>query len=101
MPEYANVTAGTLTVNGHDIAIDPATTTVLDLVNAIDAIDGVARGGQPAPTARSPSRRRHGASLTLADTSGIARRHRSPRRGAWRQLWQRRSQDTPDGNRHR
>jgi hypothetical protein len=71
MSEYASVTAGTLTINGHDIAVDPATTTVLDLVNAIDAIDGVSAEVNLTNGAIAIAADGSGAGLVLADTSGI------------------------------
>jgi hypothetical protein len=70
MSEYAGVTAGTLTINGQNIAIDPATTTVRGLVDAINGLTGVAASLNEASggiNIWSDS----GTSLTVADTSGV------------------------------
>jgi hypothetical protein len=70
MPEYAGVTTGTLTVNGHDITIDPMTTTVGGLVAALNGVGGVSASlDQASGAVRIWS---DGAgSLTLSDTSGV------------------------------
>lgn len=69
--EYAGVTAGTLTVNGQDIAIDPATMTVRDLAAAIDAVDGVTATLDETSGALDVRADFAATDVTLADTSGI------------------------------
>ena len=71
MAEYSGVRAGSLTVNGQAIAIDPTTTTVRDLVTALNGISGVGAtvnetsGGLMiwSDSAEAP--------LVLSDTSGV------------------------------
>ena len=41
MTEYSSVGAGTITVNGSDISIDPATTTINGLVSQLNAVEGL------------------------------------------------------------
>jgi hypothetical protein len=69
--EYAGVTAGTLTVNGQDLAIDPATTTVRGLVDALNNLTGVAASINEDTGGINIWSESAGASLTLADTSGV------------------------------
>jgi hypothetical protein len=69
LPEYAGVTAGTFTVNGQDIAIDPAVTTIESLAAAIDGLSGVRASLNQATGALSVVS--EAGALTLADTSGL------------------------------
>ncbi|HEY6362584.1 MAG TPA: flagellin hook IN motif-containing protein [Vicinamibacterales bacterium] len=70
LPEYSGVTAGTLTINGQAIAIDPATTTINGLVDAINGLAGLAASvNQDSGGINIWSE--SGGSLTLADTSGV------------------------------
>jgi hypothetical protein len=69
--EYSGVTAGTLTVNGQDLAIDPATTTVRGLVDALNNLTGVAASVNEDNGRINIWSDVGGASLTLSDTSGI------------------------------
>jgi hypothetical protein len=71
MSEYAGVTAGTLTVNGQNIAIDPATTTLRGLVTALNGLTGVAARVNETNGGIDVWSESAGASVTLADTSGI------------------------------
>lgn len=68
--EYNAVTAGTLTINGQAIAIDPATTTVDALIAAINNLTNVTalvdEGGGGITINSAP-----GGTLTVSDTSGI------------------------------
>lgn len=71
MAEYAGVQAGTLTINGHDIAIDPSTTTMRSLMSAIDDVENVAvtldeNTGRMSIVGRGADRTLH-----TADTSGL------------------------------
>jgi hypothetical protein len=70
MTDYAGVTAGTLTVNGQDVDIDPASTTISGLVETLNGLTGVAASLDPA-TGRLNLSSRSGGSLVLSDTSGI------------------------------
>jgi hypothetical protein len=70
MSEYSGVTAGTLTINGQNIAIDPATTTIGGLIDAIDGLAGVAASLNEA-TGGINIWSDTGVSLTLSDTSGV------------------------------
>ncbi len=71
MPEYATVHAGTVTVNGHDVAIDPASTTVAGFVTALNRIDGVEATLNESTGAIRVSAKRPGAALAVSDTSGL------------------------------
>ena len=71
MAEYASVTAGTLTVNGQDIAIDPATTTIDGLVTALNGLSGVAAQLNETSGTIDIWSETTGASFTVADTSGL------------------------------
>jgi hypothetical protein len=70
LPEYSGVTAGTVTINGQAIAIDPATTTINGLVDAINGLSGLAASvNQTSGGINIWSE--SGGSLTLSDTSGV------------------------------
>jgi len=66
MPEYSGVHTGTITLNGHQIAIDPATTTLRGLVSAVNGVAdlsatldearGTVRFRRDGPAAASPPR---------------------------------------------
>jgi len=71
MAEYSGVTAGTLTINGENIAIDPATTTLHDLVDTIDGIAGVSASVNESSGGINIWSESAAAPLTLADTSGL------------------------------
>jgi hypothetical protein len=70
MTEYAGVSAGVFTVNGQDVAIDPATMTVDDVVAALDGLSGVSaslnevNGGIDIWAD-------DGGTVTVSDTSGL------------------------------
>ena len=70
MAEYASVTTGTLTVNGQDVAIDPMSTTITGLVDALNDLSGVSAAvDQTSGAIRIWSDA--GRSLTLSDSSGV------------------------------
>ena len=71
LPEYSGVTAGTLTVNGQNIAIDPATTTIRDLFDAIDAVAGLSASVNEESGGINIWSESAAASLKLTDTSGV------------------------------
>lgn len=68
IPQFAGVTAGTLTVNGTDIAIDPAQTLdeVMAAINAVDGVSAVLTTG-----GRLRIQGAAGTTVQLADTSGF------------------------------
>ena len=69
MAEYAGVTTGTLSVNGHDIGIDPMSTTIGGLVAALNGVDGVTASiDQTTGAVRIWAD--GGQALALSDTSG-------------------------------
>ena len=70
LPEYSGVTAGTLTINGQAIAIDPATTTINGLAGAINDLAGLAASLNE-NTGGINIWSESGGALTLADTSGV------------------------------
>jgi Flagellin hook IN motif len=69
--EYSGVIAGTLTVNGQDIAIDPATTTVRGLVDALNNLTGVDASVNETTGGINIWSESTGTSLTISDTSGV------------------------------
>jgi hypothetical protein len=70
MAEYSSVTTGTLTVNGQDVAIDPMSTTITGLVDALNDLSGVSASvDQTSGAIRIWSDA--GRSLSLSDTSGV------------------------------
>ena len=69
--EYSGVSAGTLTINGQNIAIDPATTTIRDLVGAINAVAGVGASVNETNGGIDIWSESASASLKLTDTSGV------------------------------
>ncbi len=69
--EYSTVQAGTLTVNGNQIAIDPATTTARSLVSALNATADVTATLDETTGAITISAREMGGTMTVADTSGV------------------------------
>jgi sulfur carrier protein ThiS len=71
MAEYAGVKAGTLTVNGQNIAIDPETTTVQSLVAALNGLSGVAATVNEVSGGIDLWAESGGASLTISDTSNV------------------------------
>jgi hypothetical protein len=71
MAEYSGVHAGTLTINDHDIAIDPSTTTISSLMNAINDIENVAATLDERTGLLSVVGRGNDRMLTTADTSGL------------------------------
>jgi hypothetical protein len=71
MSEYAAVHAGTLTANGHAIAIDPASETLNDVVAALNSTGDVSAILDQSTGQLSVSSRAADPTLTLADTSGV------------------------------
>ncbi|WP_108668352.1 hypothetical protein [Euzebya rosea] len=65
IPQFQSVTAGTISVNGVEIGLDPATDSVADIVSLIDALEDVSAriedGGGVVITGRA------GADMTLLD----------------------------------
>jgi hypothetical protein len=70
LPEYSGVTAGTLTINGQAIAIDPSTTTINGLVDTLNGLSGLGASIN-AITGGINIWSESGGSLTLSDTSGV------------------------------
>jgi hypothetical protein len=71
MDEYDGVAAGTLTVNGQNVSINPSSTTIRDLIGAIDDLDGVTATVDETSGAIAIYADEAGSELTLADTSGM------------------------------
>jgi hypothetical protein len=69
--EYADVSAGTLTLNGQQIAIDPQTMTVRDLVAALDSVAGVDASLDEWTGALRVVSTPAGGAIQISDTSGI------------------------------
>ncbi len=69
--EYSEVQAGTLTVNGHQIAIDPASSTIRGIVASLNGVQGL-RASLDEVTGRiSVSSTQSNTVVSVADTSGI------------------------------
>ncbi len=71
MPEYGDVHAGVITVNGQSITIDPASTSIRGLVSALNGISGVLASLDESSGKIKVSATRQSDALTLADTSGL------------------------------
>jgi len=70
MSEYSAVQSGTVTVNGQQIAVNPATTTVRGLVTALNALPDLWASLEEA-TGKITVGTLPGGSATIADTSGV------------------------------
>jgi sulfur carrier protein ThiS len=71
MSEYAKVHAGTLSVNGAQIQIDPTSTTIAGLVAQLNRIDGVNASLDQASGRVSLAAKPHSSPLRITDTSGV------------------------------
>jgi flagellar hook-associated protein 2 len=71
MSEYSGVQGGVVTVNGQQIAIDPATTTVRGLVSALNGITDVSATLNETFGTVTISSKKSGTALSLSDTSGV------------------------------
>jgi hypothetical protein len=70
LPAFSQVTAGAVTVNGVDIAVDPATTTIRDFISRVDALAGVSASVDGASVRISAERASDPLSVS-GDTSGL------------------------------
>ena len=71
MSEYSSVQAGTITLNGNQIAVDPTTSTIDGLVSAINATPDLTATVDATTGAIAISTRENGATLVVSDTSGL------------------------------
>lgn len=71
MTEYAGVTAGSVTINGQSIAVDPGLTTIRGLVSALNSVEGVFANLDEFTGRIKVSSRQLGSPITIADTSGL------------------------------
>jgi hypothetical protein len=71
MTEYSGVQTGTVTLNDHQIAIDPATTTIRGLVSALNGFDDLSAKLDETTGKVRISSRLSGGSITVSDTSGV------------------------------
>jgi hypothetical protein len=69
--EHADVSAGMLTLNGQQIAIDPETMTMRDLVAALDSVAGVDASLEEWTGALRVVSTPTGGAIQIADTSGL------------------------------
>ena len=69
--EYAGVSAGTITLNGQTISVDPGVTTTRGLVAALDAVDGVDATLDQSSGRILVSSTQAGESIDISDTSGV------------------------------
>jgi hypothetical protein len=70
LPAFSRVTAGTVTVNGVSLSVDPSTTTVRDFVSRLDALTGVSASIDGSRLKVSADRLADSLSVTR-DTSGL------------------------------
>ena len=70
MTEYSAVQAGAVTVNGHDIAVDPAETTVRKLVSTLNSFPDVSASLNDA-SGQVTIASLPGGAIALSDTSGV------------------------------
>lgn len=71
MPEYAKVRAGTLSVNGAQIHVDPLTTTISQLIAQLNRIDGVNATLDESTGRISVASKPHTSPPRITDTSGV------------------------------
>ena len=71
MAEYSNVVAGTVTVNGQSIAVDPATTTLRDFITSLNDLSGVGATVNETSGAISIWSDSASTTLTVSDSSGL------------------------------
>ena len=71
MAEYSGVQAGTITVNGQQIAIDPATTTIRGLVSSLNSVPGLVATLDETSGAIRVSSTTANDAITISDTSGV------------------------------
>ena len=71
MSEYAAVQPGAMTVNGQQIPVDPATTTINGLVAALNATADMSATVEEGTGEIVIASRLPGATITLADSSGL------------------------------
>jgi hypothetical protein len=71
MAEYSGVRAGSLTVNGQSIAVDPLTTTIRDLVSTLNGVSGVGASVNETSGGVTIWSESAGTPLELSDTSGV------------------------------
>jgi flagellar hook-associated protein 2 len=71
MSEYSSVHSGTLTVNGHQIAINPTNTTIRGLVNAVNGVQGLSAKLDETLGTIQISSLQSGETIDVADSSGI------------------------------
>jgi hypothetical protein len=71
MREYAKVHAGTLSVNGTQIRIDPTSTTIAGLVAQLNRVDGVNASLDEASGRVSLAAKPHSSPLRITDTSNV------------------------------
>ena len=71
MTEYSSVVAGTVTVNGQSIAVDPATTTLRDFITSLNDLSGVGATVSEASGAISIWSESAATKLTVSDSSGL------------------------------
>jgi hypothetical protein len=69
--EYGDVQAGTLTVNGHQIAIDPASSTIRGIVASLNGVQGLSASIDEVTGRISVSSTQSNTVVSVADTSGI------------------------------
>jgi hypothetical protein len=71
MSEYSAVHAGTVTVNGQAIAVDPASTTIRDLVSAFNNVADVTATLDETTGKIDIQSTRAGGAISFSDTSGV------------------------------
>lgn len=71
MVEYSGVQAGTITVNGQQIAVDPSTTTIRGLVSQLNSVPDLVATLDDATGAIRVSSTTSGGAITISDTSGV------------------------------
>ncbi len=71
MSEYSSVHAGTLTVNGQAIAVDPASTSIRSLVTAFNSVADLSATLDETTGAIGIQSTRAGGTISFSDTSGV------------------------------
>ncbi len=69
--EYSDVNAGFVTINGTQIAIDPATTTIRDFVSAVNSVEDIAATLDESTGRIRIWSRKSGGTIVISDTSDL------------------------------
>lgn len=70
-PEYTGVTSGTISVNGHEVVVDPSRMSLRDVVSSLDRVPGVTAALDEHSGRITLTADRKGKGLAIGDSSGL------------------------------